>query len=264
MQRVAHALVAADAFRLREGVDDVRGEVDAEAGAHDEVDHGHGVEVDTPPRHVADDADARRHDARRHQQTARERRHQQQRDDEHGGRRCHHVLACVRPHCDVLVVEDERRVEHGHVQVDVVVGDATRRLHQLRLLLRRIHVFGEHEEARLLHLSRISINVYIIGVFSVTDQERVQLGGEVSLHQMFRPKERPKVARPRDSHIVAMETIGRLERVDESVDHLAFALVPQFQLGADDDVYCGAVLPEILDLKRVEVIDVWSVACQLV
>ena len=174
VQRIAHAFVAGVALCEREGVDDVRREVDAESGAHDDVDHGHGVEVNAPPGHVAYHADTGRHDAQRDEQTAGEWRHEHEGDGKHGGRCDEQVLARVRPHGDVLVVEDERRVEHRHVQVDVVVGDPTRRQHQVRFPLRRVDVLGEHEEPRLFDSARGSVDVDVVHVLLVSLQKCVQ------------------------------------------------------------------------------------------
>ena len=107
----------------------MRGEVDAEPCAHDEVDHRYRVEVDAPPRHVAKYPDTCRRNADGDEQTAREWWHEDERDDKHGGRGGEQVLSGVWPHGDVLVVEDERRVEHRHVQIDVIVGDLSRCQH---------------------------------------------------------------------------------------------------------------------------------------
>ena len=242
----------------------MRGEVDAEARAHDEVDHRHRVQVDVPPRHVAKYPDTRRRDADGDEQTARERRHEDERDGEHGGRGGEQVLPGVWPHGDVLVVEDERRMEHRHVEADVVVGDLSRCQHQMRLLYRRVDVLREHEEPRLLHAAGVALHVHVVLVRFVGEQKPVELRRELVRSEIRVARERPEVARPRYRHVRAVEAVGRLECVYELVDPLPVIGPPQVHLGPDDDVDGRSVLPEVLDLERVELVDVRSVARQFV
>ena len=104
---VAHAFQLVLAGRADERVGDVRREVDAEANAHDDVDHRDAVQVDPPPGHESYDPYADGRDAQGDEDGARERRNQQQRDEEHGGRRQSQVAQGGRRDNCVYVIEDE-------------------------------------------------------------------------------------------------------------------------------------------------------------
>ena len=95
-------------------------------------------------------------------------------------------------------------------------------------------------------------------------QKPVQFRWEVLRSEIRVARERPEVARPRYRHFRAVEAVGRFECIYELVDPFPVLGPPQVHLGPDDDVDGRTVLPEVLDLERVELVDVRSVACQFV
>lgn len=98
-------------------VADMGREVDREANAHDEVDQGHAIQVDTPPGHVADHTNLNGDDGQGHPERADKGRDEDQGDDDHDQGRDQDALNGLWPDGQVLVNVDEKRLKNGDFQV---------------------------------------------------------------------------------------------------------------------------------------------------
>lgn len=162
VQSFFHALFWPAASRRHVNVAYVSGEVDREADAHDQVDHGDGVEIHVPQRHVADDAHLDRDYAERDPDRAEEVRNENEGNDHHDDGANHHALDGRRPHQLELIEEHEVRMENRDVYRRVLANVA-QILHHLLLVVRVGDVDGLDQEPRRLDARLVFIKCHIEG-----------------------------------------------------------------------------------------------------
>lgn len=124
----------------------MRREVDAEADAHDEIDHGDTVEIDVPQRHVTGHPELDRHDAEGDPQAAEHVGDEDEADQHHDERTEDHALDAGRPDQLELVEEHEVRMEHARVQRRRV-ADAAQLFHHVLFLIGAAHVHRLYQES---------------------------------------------------------------------------------------------------------------------
>lgn len=123
------------------------GEVNWEADAHDEVDHGYGVEIDIPQRHISNDSHLNWDDRERYPDRAENVRDEDEWDDHHNYGSDHHALHRSRSNQLELIEEHKVGVEDGYIDRSIF-ANVPQVFHHLLLVIGVGNVDGLYQKTR--------------------------------------------------------------------------------------------------------------------
>lgn len=121
-------------------------EVNREADAHDDGNHGDGVQVDTPESHVANHTRVNWDDAQGHPQRAQRLGYEEKGNQHHARQGNANILQCVGQNDQVLIPEKPKYGECGDVAARKLICSVTKQLHGVSLLIGRLEVAQSNGE----------------------------------------------------------------------------------------------------------------------